>query len=635
MVIQGQYCQEERQSMIHLVNMPICSLSQPSLALGVIQAQLRQAGYDSRTHNFNLDFAQQLGIRRYMSIGFFTGVNPRVAEWLFAEQAWGEVFGPSAHELTARCNESNDHNQQNPPWVETARHDLIPVYLQRCIAQLAEDGAPRIVAFSCTFFQTIASLALGRLIKQRFPRVKLVYGGACFHSEMGAEIMQQAPWIDAVSTGEADDVVLPLFAALDDDRPLAGLQGIVYRDEFGLVQPGPPSRPVSREVLDDLPDPDFDDFFTDAKRLGLYGMPEWQRRVILPFESSRGCWWGEKQHCTFCGLNGSGMAYRARSADKVDRTLRHFASHYPGRFYQAADNILSMGYFHDLLPRLAEQPLGDGIALFYEVKSNLNRTQIAAMARAGIVYVQPGIESLSTHVLQLMRKGVTGLHNVFFLKCCLEHGIMCFWNLLTRVPGEEPADYRQQEAWLPKLFHLYPPTGVATIKCHRDSPYFFAPGRWIENIRPQSWYAGLFPERRVNLFRVAYYFDADWKQTLEESSYAALTTLVQEWTRVWRQEESARPRLVMQRHANGRLRIEDTRRGKPTAYWLDTFEAEVYRSIDDPAGIRTICARLPRTLGRKVAEEEVRACLERLTEAGLALREKERYLGLALPGAVL
>src|SRR5262249_7242667 len=38
---------------------------------------------------------------------------------------------------------------------------------------------------------------------------------------------------------------------------------------------------------------------------------------ILLFETSRGCWWGERSHCTFCGLNGLTMNYHAMSPQKA------------------------------------------------------------------------------------------------------------------------------------------------------------------------------------------------------------------------------------------------------------------------------------------------------------------------------
>src|SRR3954465_271775 len=40
-------------------------------------------------------------------------------------------------------------------------------------------------------------------------------------------------------------------------------------------------------------------------------------RPLMLIETARGCWWGAKNHCTFCGLNGETMGFRAKSADRV------------------------------------------------------------------------------------------------------------------------------------------------------------------------------------------------------------------------------------------------------------------------------------------------------------------------------
>jgi len=58
------------------------------------------------------------------------------------------------------------------------------------------------------------------------------------------------------------------------------------------------------------------DVFTPASRYAAADV------LWLPYEGSRGCWWGEKHHCTFCGINGQGMEFRARSADRVIADLR-------------------------------------------------------------------------------------------------------------------------------------------------------------------------------------------------------------------------------------------------------------------------------------------------------------------------
>jgi radical SAM superfamily enzyme YgiQ (UPF0313 family) len=62
--------------------------------------------------------------------------------------------------------------------------------------------------------------------------------------------------------------------------------------------------------MNSLPYPDFDDFFDELKNQIEVKRTE----PILSVETSRGCWWGEKFQCKFCGLNGSTMKYRSKSA---------------------------------------------------------------------------------------------------------------------------------------------------------------------------------------------------------------------------------------------------------------------------------------------------------------------------------
>ncbi len=63
-------------------------------------------------------------------------------------------------------------------------------------------------------------------------------------------------------------------------------------------------------------------------------------KPVLTFETSRGCWWGERAHCTFCGLNGASMGYRAMKPD-VALELVNSLFQYSGKVSRlmAVDNI--------------------------------------------------------------------------------------------------------------------------------------------------------------------------------------------------------------------------------------------------------------------------------------------------------
>jgi hypothetical protein len=99
-------------------------------------------------------------------------------------------------------------------------------------------------------------------------------------------------------------------------------------------------------ALDQLPMPDFEDFYRTfaSSSLSSDGLPN------LTVETSRGCWWGEKSHCTFCGLNGTAMRYRQKNWKRVAEEVDYLSTRYNPAVVQFADNILSMDYFKNLLP---------------------------------------------------------------------------------------------------------------------------------------------------------------------------------------------------------------------------------------------------------------------------------------------
>ncbi|MCA9692818.1 MAG: RiPP maturation radical SAM C-methyltransferase [Myxococcales bacterium] len=624
-------------------HMPFGSIIYPNLALGQFKAQLTEAGLSSVTLNLNVRFARMVGFASYETVARFKGVETQVSEWLFSADCWGEECGPSVDEFLRLCGEeltTIPRVTDQAAWLRKVRSEVVPQFLDRCVQAVGALGPPPIVGFSCTFFQTIAALALGRRLKEAFPWIKLIYGGACFHGEMGDELIRKTPWIDAVSTGEADAELVPLVSTLLEGGVPRGLPGIIARDANGELASGPRPQPATAAQLEVIPDPDFDEYFTEIRAHGLHRDASFRERVFLPFEASRGCWWGQKNHCTFCGLNAEGMGYRAKTSTRVEDSLRALAARYPISRIHATDNILAIEHIRELLPRLAARPVvthdavEEGLRLFFEVKANVTRAQIKAMADAGIMTVQPGLESLSSHQLKLMGKGVTALQNVYFLKLCREYGVSALWNILIRIPGEAAEDYAEMCAWIPKLVHLQPPSGGAPlVEVHRFSPYFAQGDRWLEDVRPMPWYRGLFPADRYDLARVAYYFDATWKDTLGGDTYDELRAQTLAWIERYRLAERM-PALVAHEAEDGGIVIDDTRGDEPVRWTLDAAQARVLRAIDDPARTSKV-ARALADAGAPVSDEAtLRGILRGFCDAGIALEERDTFLGLALPPRV-
>mmetsp|Transcript_23191 Transcript_23191/g.39752 ORF Transcript_23191/g.39752 Transcript_23191/m.39752 type:complete len:178 (+) Transcript_23191:1990-2523(+) len=72
----------DNSSEIALICMPWASIAQPSLALGLIKAQLAEAGIASDAFYFNLELADLIGLDLYDAT---KNRNVMASEWVFAE----------------------------------------------------------------------------------------------------------------------------------------------------------------------------------------------------------------------------------------------------------------------------------------------------------------------------------------------------------------------------------------------------------------------------------------------------------------------------------------------------------------------------------------------------------------------
>jgi ribosomal peptide maturation radical SAM protein 1 len=373
-------------------------------------------------------------------------------------------------------------------------------------------------------------------------------------------------------SGEGDQVFADLAERVIKAQPIEGIPGVITRASVaGPAGLGPaPTAPAVTD-LDALPYPDFSDFFAQFER-SRFG-PEWQPSVFV--ETSRGCWWGERMHCTFCGLNGATMAFRSKSAPRALAELTHLATSHPGCDIQVVDNILDLKYFKTLLPDLAERKLN--VSLFYETKSNLKKEQVRLLRDAGVLTIQPGIESFSDKVLKQMKKGVTGLQNIQLLKWCKELGVHPIWYLLIGFPRESAEDYFEMAALSARVCHLPRPSGVNMIRLDRFSPNFNEAGQLgFTRLRPLPFYEFLYDLPEAARHNLAYYFAYDYKVPQDVARYAdPLVRSVHAWKTTWKNAELVSVDL------DDRLFLFDTRpRARTPVSVLSGEDRELYLTCD-------------------------------------------------------
>jgi ribosomal peptide maturation radical SAM protein 1 len=608
--------------------MPFVSLLLPSIGLGLLNASMRERSVASRVFYFSLDFAQRVSASSYARVIEETSQRDLVGEWVFSDALFDhhDEAAISAYRSLLLGDDGNRGiNADGMPaeLVDTvvAMREHVEPFLDACAERIL-DSDPLLVGFTSVFQQNVASLALARRLKAARPELFTIFGGANCEGAMGHELVRQFRFVDAAVSGEGDRV-FPMIV----DRVRAGRSV----DDLAGVRTTTPRLPVAGQAagcktptvdLDSLPDPDYDDFFAAHAEAGF----ELDAPLRILFETSRGCWWGEKHHCTFCGLNGETMAHRSKSADRALAELTRLTQRYPGCEVEVVDNILDMSYFRDFIPALTEAQLD--AQLFYEVKANLRKEQIRQLHAAGITVIQPGIESLSDAVLDIMRKGISGLQNIQLLKWCQEIGVEANWNFLTGFPGEPVEDYAQMAEVAPLLTHLRPPAGCFSIRLDRFSPNFDrAEELGFRDLRPYPAYRHVYDIDDAALGNLAYYFAFDYADDRSPDDYVApLRQQVEQW-----RESHASSQLTAVEN-DGRLLLLDTRPVAPLPIVVmeeqEKFAYEACDAVRSPAWVTRAWNR--ERDEDPLTDDETRRLLDGFVQRQLMLRDGDRYLALAV-----
>jgi ribosomal peptide maturation radical SAM protein 1 len=592
--------------------LPFADVNRPAIGVSLLHSAAIQAGFSSHIEYFNLDLAETIGLELYGTLAYLLAPDAMVGEWFFADLVFGSALPAEADfvaKVLARCVPTEDQRQR----ILDARRQRAQ-FIDDCVRRIAAQR-PRVVGFTSTFHQSCACLAVAKRLKEGPAPPVTIFGGANCEGEMGLTMIRAFPWIDYISTGEAD-LSFPQFLerVLREGRAEPP-PGILRRDDAQLTYP------KMVENLDVLPVPNYADYYARVTDSPL-------RQDLEPVclvEMSRGCWWGAKHHCTFCGLNGETMGFRSKSPDRAFAEVAALSRTYATKRVDCVDNILDMRYIQQLFPRLAAGGLD--LEMFYEVKSNLRYDQLVLLRAGGVRAIQPGIENFSKNVLRLMKKGCSGTQNIQLLRWCRELDIHVAWNFLAGFPGEMPADYERQAELIPLLTHLTPPTACTPIRLDRFSPlYVNALSMGLARVRPTHAYYYAFPLGRSDLAKLAYYFEFDYADGRNPMEYLApVMREVRRWTAARSPSGESAVRLDAECSEDG-IDIIDTREIAVTErHRLEGLEAHIYARCD----IAQTQASLKRHFGAW-PEHQVQRAVERLVDARLMAEIDDEVLSLAV-----
>lgn len=606
--------------------MPWMAVEMPSLPLSILSAHLIRAGIDAGVFYPNLEFSRRIGVATY---GDYGRNHNLFGDWAFArllrEKTSAGDFGnrtqtrPSMDEaLPAFALRRKIPRDQIAGAILVA--DAVPAFLGWCLDQI-DWNRVKLIGFSTTLMQLAPSLALASEIKARYPDVPIMLGGSNCRQPMGNAIFKTFPFIDSVVCGEADEIMVKLAHRILGNVSSGRIPNVLWRNNNQIEEC---SATDGIAGIIDYPIPNHKDYFK-----ALANHPDLSNiSPRLPFEASRGCWWANRAQCRFCGLNGSTVAQRIRPFSSILEELRRDHELYGSSQFVAMDNVLPRQYTPALAQSIKKHI--PNARLYGEIRPDVTRRDLEALAKSEASHLQAGIESLIPQVLMLMRKGVTAAGNVCFLRRCSELGIRVEWNFMYGIPNEKLVWYDELFSSLPALFHLAAPEPVI-MSLQRFSPFFDHPEKF--NIRiegPPEGHLQVWPLNRQQILDISYEFEFTAPGMDDRAQIGVkLHALVRDWN----QHGGS---LLIDTDENDAGRIWDDRPlSDHRRYRINAAYVSVLRVLESPGSIGALARRLMRTsptaylnLGGR---EGIRQILSSLEHLNLIFNDGRCFVALTVP----
>lgn len=523
---------KEHVANVIVASMPYVDVLRPPLGVSVLMGALRAKGVRAKAVYPCVSLAAHMPYDLYLWFG--ANVQNRFGDYFFANRIFGhdQVRERSFATLLEKMLETGRYSGVSGLSSAQTFMDAVPELQKTCdemmdywIDRVCGSPDVSVVACSASCVQLLASLAFLKEVKRCRPDVVTMIGGCECEGDAALEIAAKFDFVDYVLSGDGEETLPFLVQECLNGNRLQGDElplGIFDRSK---ARTGIPETP--KIAAKDFGYPDDADYFEAIHGSGVFsGLKD-----IAAIEFSRGCWKGERAHCTFCGINGDRIAYRCKSADRIVQELEE-AYGRGVRFFFTTDTVLDLQRMMPALERFRSRR--HDAAFMCDVVATLTEEQLSRLADCGVLYVQVGIESLHPQHVRLLRKSNSPSRSIAFLKFAQENHVHVFWNILSSIPGDKPEEYEEMAALLPLLEHL-PPPSFSWIRFDRFSEYWKTPAKYGLSLVPLSNCQFLYPrDGQIDPMKISMYFDNandDARTSVDNPALQLCESAVRQWTR--------------------------------------------------------------------------------------------------------
>lgn len=491
----------------------------------------------AKQHHFTVDIlhldmlvASIIGLDRYKTI------QDAPEYWMLGER----LFARSAYQLPAlgHAAEYTNNEQQAIGYThdcqlfaeENKAFDLNEyLQLETICQQFINEVIPRIsnknypiIGCSIGFcHQVSASMAIFKTIKEHAPHKTTIAGGSYLDQENSQGLQSLTKTIDYIFYGESElSFIEFLEQSLTNKKPANNI--IKADNTIDLNQLPLPNYHAYRQSIATI--------LGNENRYGNFN--------TVWYETSRGCWWGEKLKCSFCGIHET--QYRSKRIEKITEDLALIKKMLPDTLVFMADDIMPESYPKQFLGYINNQHNNKSSSdlypnLGYQIKVNPDIHYLMSLRQANVKIVLPGVESFSSNALKKLKKGLVGRQNIEFIRNISSVGIKPQYNILWGFPEDRLEDYQQLLEIIHLIPHLAPPHKFEPTYLTKHAPYFDCADEYaITDLKYWQVYEHVLP-KEADIDKLANYYHANFScdSFTNEAIIRRIYGLVEQWQKNW------------------------------------------------------------------------------------------------------
>lgn len=357
-------------------------------------------------------------LHRYpLSLGYLCGMIKKCTNW--DAMAYNADFNLNQNKIEP-FKVSYDASDGFCNYLDNLKDLSRPIW--RKIELIISEYSPDVIGISTKSQNFASACIVAKLAKLVNRKISVVVGGP--HPTMvGADVLRCSD-IDICVKGEGEQTMVELLNAIDTQKELGAINGIIYRKNGQIVET------VSRELIEDL---DLLCFPLEHASEVLKDYDKYPASAFTSIFATRGC----SYNCFFCGSHKIwGKKVRFRSPENVIREIKYIQNNGVSSVHFDDDTFgVHTQYINELCNAIIVHCPGLRWSCEIHVKL-VNEQTISLMRKSGCYLIQLGIESGNNEILKKIRKGITVKEALLACRTIKKQGIILHSFFMLGFPWE-------------------------------------------------------------------------------------------------------------------------------------------------------------------------------------------------------